>query len=348
MLRNLCFSGVSIVVLLAFAVPAVAKPAVELGPVPEPLLLPLPAGSNQFLTAGLSEGQAEAGWVAPAGHADLRLMLTPAGGGKFKLNLANRDLSRLLRAARSSAFRVHLRASDGQVARSVKLQAVHPSDYRLELEPFGLEANKKHKRRALGRRAWVNPDRFKAIGVSSKRVPSNAKVVASVGEKNTWALGAAQLKAQGDKSEQVLLLKLNDKRRAAWRRAGKLRIEGRIGEYQLGRRELKVKPDALVSADQSQTFVIDQRDRRALPGSNGYLLLRLGDITDGQVLMELRRADREKPMIKRRSIKQGETVTFQYAGQRYALKAQRLVNVLIGTDHMEAKLSRPAEASAGD
>ncbi len=101
-----------------------------------------------------------------------------------------------------------------------------------------------------------------------------------------------------------------------------------------------------ISLDSAVEFSVDQRSTRALPKSDGKLLLTLDDITADQVLVTLSWDD-GRPVVATRSVRQGDIVTFTVNGHTYKLKLEKLTNVLIGEDAALFRLW-PAIAEAGN
>ncbi len=91
-------------------------------------------------------------------------------------------------------------------------------------------------------------------------------------------------------------------------------------------------------------FSMRQRASRPLPGSDGTVLLTLGDITRGQVTVSLARDD-GAPVLAPLSLRQGDAARFVLGDARYVLVARKLRNVLIGADTAVFALS-PDDAPA--
>ena len=80
----------------------------------------------------------------------------------------------------------------------------------------------------------------------------------------------------------------------------------------------------------TKPLVVYQRETVDVPGSNGELKLRLGDITRGQVHLSVTRAG--KTVIERRSVKKGEAVPLDVGGQSYEIIVRDLTNHLADRD----------------
>ncbi|MCH8242723.1 MAG: hypothetical protein IH897_08950, partial [Planctomycetes bacterium] len=83
---------------------------IELGDLPEQLVLPAPDGVNQVLDVFIAGGPATSVWLAPEGDRQASsplLMLTRIAVNKYRINLAGREVYDYLRKLGSSGqFRV--------------------------------------------------------------------------------------------------------------------------------------------------------------------------------------------------------------------------------------------------
>lgn len=79
-------------------------------------------------------------------------------------------------------------------------------------------------------------------------------------------------------------------------------------------------------------MTIYQRDAKEIPGSNGALRVRLGDITAGQVLVTVEGPGREM-LVDKTSMKAGDTVSLVLTEENYILRLDKLINLLMGNDY---------------
>jgi hypothetical protein len=86
----------------------------------------------------------------------------------------------------------------------------------------------------------------------------------------------------------------------------------------------------------SVDMTIVQREERAIPGSDGSVRIRLGDITEGQVLLSVVTTD-DKYLLETTSVSVGSSVEFSVGKQKYTIRVKELRNFLIGDDF--AKIS---------
>ncbi|MBI3468560.1 MAG: hypothetical protein HY000_36625 [Planctomycetes bacterium] len=98
--------------------------------------------------------------------------------------------------------------------------------------------------------------------------------------------------------------------------------------------------------EESVEMIVVQREERSIPGSDGSVRIRLGDITEGQVLMSVV-TDEEDYLLETTSVSQGDTVQFSVGRQKYAAHIEELRNVLIGDDFAKITVTQaPRESSS--
>ena len=97
----------------------------------------------------------------------------------------------------------------------------------------------------------------------------------------------------------------------------------------------------------SVTMTVGQRETVEMPGSDGTVRVRLGDITDEQVTVTILSPTYE-PIMARTSLAVGESSQFRVDDTEYVIKLERLRNALIGHDFATFIVTRAAEAKADD
>jgi hypothetical protein len=80
----------------------------------------------------------------------------------------------------------------------------------------------------------------------------------------------------------------------------------------------------------SQITII-QRTTKPLPGTNGTILARIGDITGGQVLLKLEDS-RHNPILDTVSVHEGDVRTFTVGTASFDFELTQLKNFLVGED----------------
>lgn len=99
---------------------------VELGDLPERLVLPAPDGVNQVLEVWIAGGPAISVWLAPEGDGEAQsppLMLTRINANRYRINLAGREVYDYLKQFEARRqFRVFAETDGNEVARSIAVR----------------------------------------------------------------------------------------------------------------------------------------------------------------------------------------------------------------------------------
>jgi hypothetical protein len=368
----------TLLVLLALPRPAQGASAaarVDLSGIPDRVALPAAAGTNLVIAASVPGEVTGDVWLSPDGPQEVRLILQEAEDGRYPVNLGDPIVEAVLTAMpRPGAFRIFAE-TDGGIAASMAVRySVAPAERRpaaLPAEPAGtfkLFAVSGGERREIAAHLAALSDLFEGFAATMPssglwdfpylsplsapalrpedvdalefeyRTPSGtAAAHAQVGKRN-WALVA-------DSDEPRLRLELDDALRAAWLEAGELTIyagpEGQTREFGV----LGVAPESLDLPPEGAQLTVHQRLSRPVPGSEGFVRLRLGDITAGQVLVTLTAG--EAKLIDARSMREGEEAQFSLGSNDYVLRLTRMVNVLVGDDFATFVVSRPGESDMG-
>jgi hypothetical protein len=96
--------------------------------------------------------------------------------------------------------------------------------------------------------------------------------------------------------------------------------------------------------EKSVEVTVVQREERAIPGSEGTVRLRLGDVTDGQAFLEVVTSD--ETLLPRKSIRQGDSVEFTVDKKKFTARVVELRNILIGDDFAKLTIEESAGATA--
>lgn len=131
-------------------------------------------------------------------------------------------------------------------------------------------------------------------------------------------------------------------------------------------------PPQLQIDDEGVSLAVQQRRSKPITGSNGSIVVSIGDITGGMVLVSLNDTKsataRRTPatVLRETPMSAGELARFEVGDRTYILSLQRLHNVLVGDDTAEfniihdknvtkemkeadaAKRSKPREIKAGE
>ncbi|MBI5852429.1 MAG: hypothetical protein HZB39_15550, partial [Planctomycetes bacterium] len=316
------FGAVLVTMLGLVAVPLRAQLAVEIGALPERLVIPLPHGSNRLLVADVV-GPAREVWLAIERDVTGKIPLERGQGSAWRINLASRTVAKLLLAAAADGdggeFRIFASDAQGAIAQSVAIAyGVTARDgqagevHLLDAAGVPVEVVPPWSRGPL----WVEPAAIATITAFGADA-----VVASAGDL------ATELIARGDVRR---ILAIDDALRAAWRSTGALRLEFIGGRTRTV--ELRAVPAAIaLPADGPLVVTVKQRERVPVPGTNEWLRIAIDDVTASQTLVELDDAD-GNAVLTPRSMHDGEHATFKLGARDYVLAVDKLVNFLIGDD----------------
>jgi hypothetical protein len=109
------------------------------------------------------------------------------------------------------------------------------------------------------------------------------------------------------------------------------------------RAESKPTP-SLKLPEKSVEMTVVQREERAIPGSEGTVRLRLGDVTDGQAFLEVVTSD--ETLLPRKSIRAGDSVEFSVDKKKFTVRVVELRNILIGDDFAKLTIEESEAAAA--
>jgi len=115
------------------------------------------------------------------------------------------------------------------------------------------------------------------------------------------------------------------------------RIESPVNR-RTGKKSSQDKPVSLVLSKGGATMPMVQRERRKIPGSSDTLSVQLGDITGGQVFVEVIDVNGHY-LVKRTSLKNNEFLKFKFDGKDVYLQVVDMVNHLIGDDICKVRIS---------
>jgi hypothetical protein len=102
--------------------------------------------------------------------------------------------------------------------------------------------------------------------------------------------------------------------------------------------DVPAKPVSLTLPKAGETMPMVQREKRAIPGSSETLWVHLGDITGGQVFVEVRDINGQH-LVERTSLKSKEFVKFKVNETDVYLQITEMVNNLLDEDLCQVHLS---------
>jgi len=118
-----------------------------------------------------------------------------------------------------------------------------------------------------------------------------------------------------------------------------MRIDSPVNRVSDGEKEAASnEPIVLELPEEEVTMPMVQRESRRIPGSSGTLFVELGDITGGQVFVEVVDANGDF-IVKRSSLENKEFLKFTVDGKEVFLQIFDMVNNLIGEDICKVRIS---------
>jgi hypothetical protein len=306
-----------------------AQSSILISELPNPLILP----TQQTLTATIEEENIKCIWLAPSQDSRGRIILEKVKEKSYQINLADPCLVGLLRAGGGGGeFKIFAQDAQGKVTAS------KPILY--SFEPVKYTLPKLYIYTALGQKeltgvySWVKAKdiiRIQAHFTSNPFLPFARIKIAD----RIWSFVFLQ--------ENILDLTITEEIRKAWQENGSLMVqcEGHGNTIFT----MKAIPENIELSDQAEWTLV-QRHSTAIPGSKGYLLFHIGDITGGHwsntgggltVTANIQTADYHQ--IVSTSLRSGSEVAFDFDNKRYRLLCLRLVDKLFD-DYGEFRLIR--------
>lgn len=309
----------------ALAAGLAAQAQIQIVEIPQPLELPLEAGRDAVLLADVTGAEIEEVWLALSANARARITLDALTATRHYLNLADRAVDALLRAdPQQREFQLFARTKAGATVASAPVRfTVRLRDARTE--PRLVLRGESAEEIRLGGSVWASPCRITELELLTGDTVDDAGVSARI--------GAERHPFQREDRRRRQVLVLTPELREAWQQAGELTVElrGARGESSL---RLRARPDRLRLGGADGAFAVVQRRAGTVPGTNGWLQVRLEDITAGQVLLSVRDGTGNL-VVAQRSVVAGDRLEIPLPDGKLHLKVRRLVNLLIGDDQAE-------------
>lgn len=112
------------------------------------------------------------------------------------------------------------------------------------------------------------------------------------------------------------------------------------------------KPAQLTLPRKGIVMPMIQRETREIPGADGTLRLHVGDITGGQVFVEIK-DQKGVALLERTSLRRGQSAKFKVEDRNVVISVRQMVNNLVGEDictlHLShARPDKSSEAPASD
>lgn len=296
--------------------------------VPERLAYPLPRGANRVLTAVVKGEAVDSVWLAGSREARARVLLAKVGEGEYQINLADPEVEGLLRtAARTGRFQVFARTRTGKVVASLPVRyTVNEGGsiaYTLEVQ----EVDGVHGIRLSGRKEqWFQVGRVLSIDMNVKGDVFRCHASAVAGKYRPFP---AFKRVPG---LDILRLELTPEIREKWRSSYSLDLMFGIHGQKPRTLRLLAAPEFLMYKGKAASFPVVQRRSQDIPGSRGYLKVRIGDVTGGQTFVEIRASGRT--LVGQTPLREGDRISFSLGLRTsYTLQLIKMVNFLFGDDY---------------
>lgn len=312
---------------LSFASPMLAQ-GVRLLRVPDVVRLPAAPGTNLMLEAEV--GDAASVWLGTDLSSRDRVPLASSGANRWQLNLADARIASMLPAGRDGGELFVFADVGGATKQSTAIgwARSNAGDGRVRC----LVRTKK------GTSTFVESDSSAWLDVASlERIE-----LQGAGGRQTAAvarLGETELPLVRRAGTDTWVLEGDKTFRERAREATALEVEARLGGAS-ALFQFALVPGTLELPDGGAEFVIMQRKRAAVPGSNGWLRVHVGDITMGSAPVHVTTADGQT-LVAEQLLRQRDFVELSLAGERYVLVVEQLVNLLVGDDRAVFRV-RPA------
>lgn len=289
-------------------------------------------------------------WLATAKDSPGRFRLEKVGDGRYQVNLADPVVAALARSAGGAgSLRVFAECEGGSVLESI------PIRYGLAKEdepPLRIHIVSKGKRKALALRRidslasvldreargdrvgsferWLVDMKGEDPGPDGWHRPREIDAIeVTCGARRQVEAQAGDVGVGLDATGDVQVLKLDDALRAAWEKSGELTLTCPVGAHDVPI-ALHAVPTEL---DLSAGLRLGQRRSADLPGSRGYLRVRIDDISGPRCPLTLTTAE-GTTLIDDAILKEGDEARFDLGEHHYKLVVESLVNELIGDDYV--------------
>lgn len=300
-----------------------AQDGLRLTRVPTQVQLPAP-GANLLLEVEAG-AEPDAIWLAVAAAAQDRVPLVAAGSGRYQLNLGAPAVADLLPSGSDHGdLFVFARFGQQQVTSPAIAWSRALPTAAGRLRCIVRNQGAVTRRVAPDSTTWIDLARLERLEIEGA-AERQSTAVARLAELDL------PLVRRADAGTWTLDPTPSLRERLAG--SGEFEIELRRGT---GTESFRFRciPAQLDLTDVDATFVVPQRKRALLPGSRGWLEVRIDDITAGHVRFELVTAEGGS-VVPARLVHERDHVEFALGEHRYVLVVEKLVNILIGEDHAE-------------
>jgi hypothetical protein len=319
-----------VLALLSSSGALAAQSGIRLTQVPARIVLPAGAGENLLLEVAVT-GAPGAVWLARSAAASDRVPLAAAGEGAYQVNLADPRVLALLPVDLAAGAFVVCAEVGAEIVVSAGIGWARTDPPAGTVQCL-VVAGDGELRRADGRwPGWFDPAAAERIEVHGVGV-TQAQVQLQI--------GADAVGLPWQAARRLFVLAIDDGVRARLWAVAEFSVEVRAGAETTLFGFRTVPRRLWPTAEASVT--VAQRHRAIVPGSRGWLQVAVGDVTGGQVTMSITDA-LGGVVAPSRFVAAQEAVEFAFGGERLALVLERMVNRLIGDDHVVLRLCPRAD-----
>ncbi len=321
-----------VMLLLVASIPA---QGVRLAKVPEVVRLPAAPGSNLLLEVEIDGTPSEV-WLATDAASRDRVSLTPAGDRRWQLNLADARVAAIVPSGRDDGAMTVFATIAGAMKQSAAISWSRATTNDGNVRCLVRASDGTTQTVAIGQPQWLDLariDRLEVLGVGARQSAAVARggdhevplVRHAAG--GTWVLAIDAGLRERLRDEEALEVE------------AKLGAESAVFQFRL------VPPKLGLDGGRAE-FAVPQRRRVDVPGSRGWLVVEIGDITMGRTMLRVRDAE-GREVTTPQLVHDRDYVEVTLPAERCVIVVDRLVNRLVDGDHAELQV-RPAKGFVPD
>lgn len=314
--------------MLWFAPASQAQGGVRLARVPEVVRLPAAPGTNLLLEVEI-DGVPTAVWLATDAVSRDRVPLTHVGDRRWQLNLADARVAAMVPAGRDDGTLTVFATIAGATQQTTAIAWARATIDDAKVRCLVRRSDGTTRTFVAFQRGWLDlahVERLELHGVSARQSACVARAgdhempLVRRADAGTWVLAI----------DPAMQERMHD--------AETLEVEAKQGaECVLF--PLALVPPKLALGDASSEFVVQQRKRAKVPGTRGWLVVDIDDITRGSTLLRVRDAE-GREVVSQQVLSARDFVEVALPKERCVIVVDQLMNQLIGDDHAVLHVQR--------
>lgn len=302
--------------------------SIQLVDVPAQVVIPTAQGWNLFFTARVNCPDVRSVWIARDETSLTRLMMMNQGDSTYQINLGAPEVQATLRTNdRNSTFTVFADTTGGRMVRSLPVSYTVAAYEVARFKLFVVTTKDRFEYVYYSHR-WFQPDDVQQLELEIEHAPAGSYQVRMEADRQSTT-------CQQDPTAGRITCQLTNEIKAAWKKTGRLKvgIDGLNRDNRVSY-ELLAVPQKLNLHEQSARFHLSQRSAADVPGSLGFVRVRIGDISGAQTSLSVETCQSDT-LMHPTYVHKGSTVRFKYASVEYVLVVEELVNRLFEGDYLE-------------